>query len=108
MLAHLVKLIPKLGCHGWSTFMIEASFLYLFFFFFDQVADYKIVRMIDHGCEGAVYLVLCQRPRLPDPSKMYALKVMFNIFQLGSMTQVGGSSRSVDIHTTVVFGSHGD
>lgn len=62
--------------------------------FYGQVADYDVVRKINHGCEGAVYLVRCKCPRITDPGKLYALKMMFNIFELGSMTQVGALLRT--------------
>ena len=53
-----------------------------------QLLDFDIQRLIDHGTEGAVFLATSKQARHPDKSKQYALKVMFNIFQLTSVTQV--------------------
>ncbi|XP_065196441.1 uncharacterized protein LOC135827931 [Sycon ciliatum] len=56
--------------------------------FTSKIADYDIVKMVAHGCEGAVYLVRCKKARLPNPAKLFAVKVMFNIFQMETMTQI--------------------
>ena len=53
-----------------------------------QLSDFDIQRLIAHGTEGAVFLVTCQHPRQTDKTKLYALKVMFNIFRLTTVTQV--------------------
>ena len=55
---------------------------------FIQLSDFDIHHLIDHGTEGAVFLATSKQARLPDKTRQYALKVMFNIFELTSVTQV--------------------
>ena len=53
-----------------------------------QLLDFDVQRLIAHGTDGAVFLANCKQARHPNKSKQYALKVMFNVFQLSSVTQV--------------------
>ena len=55
---------------------------------FQQLVDFDVKEMIAHGTEGAVFRATCQQARHPDKMKEYAVKAMFNIFQLTSVTQV--------------------
>ena len=56
---------------------------------FFQLSDFDVNRLIAHGAEGAVFFATCQKRRHPNTSKKYALKTMFNIYELTSVTQVG-------------------
>ena len=55
-----------------------------------QLTDFDIKSMIAHGTDGAVFRATCQQARHPDKTKVYALKAMFNVFELTSVTQVRG------------------
>ena len=63
-------------------FHVACSFAERTFNFFFQLLDFDIQRLIDHGTEGAVFLATSKQARHPDKRKQYALKVMFNIFEL--------------------------
>ena len=58
------------------------------FFWILQLSDFDVQRLIDHGDEGAVFLVTSKHDRHPNKSKLYALKVMFNVFQYKTVTKV--------------------
>ena len=58
-------------------------------FCYVQLSDFHIDRLVAHGTEGAVFLARCQKRRHPNKLKNYAVKAMFNIFQLTTVTQVG-------------------
>ena len=53
-----------------------------------QVKDFNIVKVIAHGCEGAVFLVKCNKESPLLAGKVFAMKVMFNVFGHATFTQV--------------------
>ena len=41
-----------------------------------SLEDYKVLELVSQGDDGVVMKVKCQRTRLTDPNKIFALKVL--------------------------------
>ena len=54
-----------------------------------QAKDFSVIRLVASGCEGAVFLAKCTNRRLLRfGHKVFALKVLFNIFSYSTYTKV--------------------
>ncbi|XP_065831718.1 cyclin-dependent kinase 11B-like [Oscarella lobularis] len=54
-----------------------------------QARDFSVIRLFASGCEGAVFLAKCTNRRLHRfKHKVFALKVLFNIFSYSTYTKV--------------------
>ena len=68
-----------------------------------QVKDFSILRVIGHGCEGAVFLVKCMKESHLLEGKVFAMKVMFNVFSHSTLTQVRHSNMCCYLDVTMVY-----